>query len=145
MGEMPAPVITGSAIEPTMMTPPRPLSPRKTKAVVAVSRKAIAIGRSPANSAAFLTIASDIPVFCTTRANIAPNTTSTIGAASRNEPESSTSFSQPAKEIPDTPATHAAINGSAKSVGKRRSAISAAKIMNPLKRHTPESVIPCTS
>ena len=63
IGSMPALVIMGIAIEPIMIIAPKPLMPKKTKAVAPVSRTAIAIGLSPDNSAAFFIIASDMPVF----------------------------------------------------------------------------------
>ena len=44
MAAIPAPVIIGMAMEPIMIMAPRPLMPKKMKAVAAVIRPAMAMG-----------------------------------------------------------------------------------------------------
>ena len=63
IGSTPALVIMGMAMEPIMMIAPRPVIPKKTKAVAAVIKVAKAMGLSPESSAAFLMMASEMFVF----------------------------------------------------------------------------------
>ena len=103
--------------------------------------KAMAMGRSPASSAAFLMMALEIPVFWMTRANMAPNTTRAMAEDSRMAPPNSTSLAQVRKGSPATQAIHAAMRGSASRAGRSRMTMSAAKRTKPPKSKTPENVI----
>ena len=145
IGSIPALVIIGMAIEPIIIIAPSPLMPKKIKAVAAVIKIAIAIGLSPESSAAFLIIASDMPVFWMILANMEPKTTRTIGILNLNEPLSKISFNHSKNGIPHTNAIQPAISGNAKSVGSTRTTINAAKSAKPTKSKMPDSVKDKTS
>ena len=85
-------------------------------------------------------IVSDMPVFWMTRANMEPNTTSTIGALRRNDPFTTISLSQPKNGTPAIKAIHPAIRGSARRVGKTRATIRAAKRTKPPRSKIPARV-----
>ena len=130
-------VMMGSTMEPTISTAPRPLIPVNTNAVAASIRNAMAIGRSPANSAAFLMMASEIPVFCMTLANMAPNTTSAMAEDSLSAPPSRTSLAQARKGSPAHQAIHAAMSGSASKAGRILVTMSAANRTKPPSNNIP--------
>ena len=141
IGSTPALVIMGIAMEPIMMIAPKPLIPKKTNAVAAVIKVANAMGLSPESSAAFLIMASEIFVFCITLANMAPKTTSTIGALRRKEPFTTILPNQSKKGTPQIKAIHAAIKGRANKVGKRRFTINIANSTKPNKSKIPAKLI----
>ena len=74
---MPAVIMIGSTIDPTIMMPPRPESEVKSTATMAENPNASAKGRSPPYSAARSTIARAIPVSMVTRPSSAPKITAT--------------------------------------------------------------------
>ena len=90
-------------------------------------------------------IASEIPVFWITRANMEPKTTSTIGALRRKAPFTMISLSQSKKGTPEIKAIHPAIRGSAKSVGKTLATMRAAKRTKPPRSKIPDNVNVITS
>ena len=74
---MPAVIMIGRTIDPTMMIPPSPESEVKSTATIAEKPRASAKGFSPPYSAARSTIARAMPVSMVTRPSSAPKITAT--------------------------------------------------------------------
>ena len=136
-GVIPALIIIGRTIEPTMITAPRPLIPKKTKIVASDKSKAMERGLSPASSAAFFIIVVEIPVWTITLANIAPKITTDIAVPNFIAPPTSMLLRYTVSGICAAKAIQAASSGSASIVGNFLAIIRPAKTKNPPKIKIP--------
>ena len=123
-GSMPAERNSGIAIWETMMTGPAPLMAVKMIAIAAVRARAMAVGLSPASSAALRMIASEMPSFWMAFAKMAPKIVTEIVLASFTAPFERTksvidwvSASADTNGTPATAAIRMPIKGSARIAG----------------------------